>query len=268
MSSHVLITEAIVARLVDYGEADRICTLLTHGLGKISVLAKGARRSRRRFGAALSLFVRGEAVLHKPLRGELFRLERFDAAEDLGLLLTSDLTQMAHGSYLIELARELWPPEQRDVALFDLLWTALSALAHHGASATLLRVYELKLLAVIGFAPSLTACVRCGCDLSEGGGDLRVGFSPTQGGVICSACGHDTELSLSRPVLAQLQRLNCLPFEACTSSPMADGVGARIKDLTSAILNHYLSKRPQSVSFIGQVNAAAKGGAMVLAPSE
>ena len=45
-------TPAIVLRTVDYGEADRVVTLFTREHGKLSALARGARKSVKRFGAA------------------------------------------------------------------------------------------------------------------------------------------------------------------------------------------------------------------------
>ena len=59
----VHITEAVVLRVSDLGDYDRVVTLLTAQLGKVSAVAKGAKRSRRRFGAALSPFGHGEATL-------------------------------------------------------------------------------------------------------------------------------------------------------------------------------------------------------------
>ena len=49
-------TEAIVLRLLDYGESDRIVTFCTNGYGKVRGIAKGARRSRKRFANALEPF--------------------------------------------------------------------------------------------------------------------------------------------------------------------------------------------------------------------
>ena len=54
--SQAILTAAIVLRVTDYGEADRIVTLLTESHGKVSALARGAKKSRKRFGAALGLF--------------------------------------------------------------------------------------------------------------------------------------------------------------------------------------------------------------------
>ncbi len=58
-----VMTPAVVLRTVDYGEADRVVTLLCREGGKRSALARGARRSSKRFGAGLSLFGVGEATL-------------------------------------------------------------------------------------------------------------------------------------------------------------------------------------------------------------
>ena len=73
-------TAAIVLRTVDYGEADRVVTLFTRDHGKLSALARGARKSVKRFGAALGLFGVGEAVLVDKPNVELATLERFDGA--------------------------------------------------------------------------------------------------------------------------------------------------------------------------------------------
>ena len=75
-----LVTPAIVLRTVDYGEADRVVTLFTRDAGKLSALARGARKSVKRFGAALGLFGVGEAVLVDKPNVELSALERFDGA--------------------------------------------------------------------------------------------------------------------------------------------------------------------------------------------
>ncbi|HEY8493863.1 MAG TPA: recombination protein O N-terminal domain-containing protein, partial [Myxococcota bacterium] len=48
-------TEALVLRVVDYGESDRIAHLLTPETSRLTVIAKGARRSRKRFPGALDL---------------------------------------------------------------------------------------------------------------------------------------------------------------------------------------------------------------------
>src|SRR6266446_6483311 len=65
----LLATDAIVLHSFDYLESSRIFRLVTRDGGVRSVLAKGARRSSRRFGSALDLFAQGSAQLYaKPGR--------------------------------------------------------------------------------------------------------------------------------------------------------------------------------------------------------
>jgi DNA repair protein RecO (recombination protein O) len=186
-----LVTRALLARSVDYGESDRILTLLTEDGGKLSALARSARKSRKRFGAALSLFVLGEAELGPPRRGSDLRpLERFDPLLDLAGSISADLGKMTHGSYVLELARDLWPAEQTDPALFELVASTLAAIAEVPPSPRLLRCFELSLLAIIGLAPSFDRCVRCGEAIDEPSQRPGLlGFSATSGGAICADCG-------------------------------------------------------------------------------
>nr|MDQ2647496.1 DNA repair protein RecO [Myxococcota bacterium] len=67
-------TEALVLRRVEYGDADLIVTLLTLSLGRVSALARGARKSRRRFGGALEPFFTLSVTLEERRSSELFAL--------------------------------------------------------------------------------------------------------------------------------------------------------------------------------------------------
>jgi DNA repair protein RecO len=153
---------ALLARSVDYGESDRICTLLTDGVGKVGAIARGAKRSRKRFGAALGLFVVGRASLRARRSSELMLLEGFDVERDLSAAYASDVIKMAHGSYLIELTSALWPADSPEPALFELLVEVLSVLAEQAPSSGLLRAYELRVLREVGVGLALDHCGRCG----------------------------------------------------------------------------------------------------------
>src|SRR4051812_49111072 len=122
-----LITPALVVRTVDYGEADRIVTMLTRQAGKLTAIARGARRSYKRFGAGLSLFGVGEATLNERPGAELLTLEAFDGTRGFPDLLL-DVAKVAHGGYACELVRELVAQRQPEPELFDLLLALLAAL--------------------------------------------------------------------------------------------------------------------------------------------
>ena len=95
-------TPAIVLRAVNYGEADRIVTLFGRDTGRISALARGARKSQKRFAGGLGLCAVGEAWVRERARADLATLERFDVAESHQAFGT-DVARMAHAAYGAEL---------------------------------------------------------------------------------------------------------------------------------------------------------------------
>jgi DNA repair protein RecO (recombination protein O) len=243
-------SSALVARRVEYGEADLVLSLLTLEKGKLSALARAARRSRKRFGGALALFIVGEAHLRAPSRGgELWLLERFEAREDLGGAIGADLVKLAHGSYLLELTRELWPADQPEPAGFALLVEALRALAGSPPSPSLLRAYELRALGAVGLAPALSSCVACDRLLTA---DEDAAFELARGGVVCAACGG-AGLPLSAAARAELLALREGPLaEAARRTPRPQ-VARALRELALELVRYSLGKELRSLQFILQL---------------
>jgi len=156
-----LSTPAIVLRAINYGESDRVVTLIGRATGRLSALARGARKSQKRFGGGLGLCAVGDAGLRERHGAELLTLERFDLRESHASFAT-DIARMAHAAYVAELVSKLCAPRQVELEVYDWLLAFLGALDRHGASAERLRVFELGLLARLGFGPMLETCAVCG----------------------------------------------------------------------------------------------------------
>ena len=246
----VVVTPALVARSVDYGEADRICSLLTRDLGRVSALARSARRSRKRFGGALSLFVIGDATL-KPSRGDLLALERFDALQDLAPGIGGDVIKVAHGSYMLELARELWPEGQADADAFDLLCDGLRAVADNPPSPPLLRGFELQLLQAMGLAPCLDRCVSCGTAeaLAAPGNHGQVVFNLHRGGIVCPAC-TPSGTALDPAAHELLLGLSRTPLHRCPDAIASAAHARQARDLMLTVVRHQLGKDLKTLDFI------------------
>ncbi len=246
--SETLTTRALVGRSVDYGEADRICTLLTEDLGKISAIAKGARRSRKRFGAALSLFVLGNVSVQRR-RGDLYLLQSIDCLHDLAPKISVDVIGVAHGSYIIELAQELWPAGEVDARLFELVWSALQMLAEKGASPSLLRAYELQVLGVTGFVPATEFCAQCGAQVGRAS---VVDFSVTDGGLICDGCGAGG-YPISYAVAEHLRDLRNVPLSQVHDLVIPVAEARELRRLMMMVVRHQLGKDLRSLEFIAQL---------------
>ena len=169
----------------------------------MSALARGARKSQKRFGGGLGLCSVGEAGLRERSGAELLTLERFDLHESHGSFAT-DIARMAHAAYVAELVSKLCAPRQVELEVYDWLLAFLGALDRHGASAERLRVFELGLLGRLGFGPMVETCAVCGgAQHAATGGDDEVAYrwDPDRGGAVCGACGRR-----GRPIRAVVRR--------------------------------------------------------------
>jgi DNA repair protein RecO (recombination protein O) len=175
-------TDAIVLRSIRYGEADRILHLYTPGHGRLGAIAKGARRSRSRFGARLEPFFHVRLMLHEG-RGDLFTVSSVDT-------LTVHAGLRDHAATLDAAARacdavaRLFETSDPHPEVFALLANELALLsldeAHARPSGGL--AFRLKLLLAAGIVPLLGACAECGES------EHLQGFSAAAGGVVCASC--------------------------------------------------------------------------------
>lgn len=264
-------SDGLVLRLVPYRDADLVATLYTRDHGKLSALARAARRSRRRFGGALGHLVVSRFGLKGRGRGELWTLESADLSVDF-TRLAADVGAFAHASYAIELLRELVPAEVPDPGLLDLAIDLHASLVEVGACAAVLRAYELQLLDVLGSGPVLDACVGCGrTDELDERGTL---FDPGRGGAVCPRCAAHSRGPAVRPLpagarayllaaravnrLADAHRLDQL-------DPGVDAEAARLdhhaaRDAMVGMVTGLLGRPLRSVEFIGKVQSAARRG--------
>ncbi len=175
-------TEAIVLRSIRYGEADRILHLYTPGHGRLSAIAKGARRSRSRFGARLEPFFHIRAVLHEG-RSELLTVTGADTVSAHGAVRDHASTLDAAARACDSVAR-LFETSDPHPEVFVLLVNELSLLNADPAQARTANglAFRLKLLLAAGIVPQLAACAVCGETEHLGG------FSGAAGGVVCSSC--------------------------------------------------------------------------------
>ncbi len=207
----MLHTEALVLRAVDFGESDRIVHLLTPATGRLPAIAKGARRSRRRFPGTLDLMNRLAVQVD---RGRPAALARLDGARLLHTYeaVRVDAGRFALGCYLLELLDRLAPESGAPVdlgRLFAFALDALDALDREAPDARLRTLLELRALAALGLRPELLRCVRCGRALdAPAAGLATIPFVIAEGGPACATCAGGTPLGPS--LLVHLGTLRAL----------------------------------------------------------
>jgi DNA repair protein RecO (recombination protein O) len=177
-------TPAILLRSVAYGEADRIVTLLTESHGKVALIARSARKSQKRFGAALEPFALIEAEIAVG-SGEVGRLASARLIRGYPRILGS-LQRIEIAGAALEMIRDIVPlrePDPRFVVAITRFFERLDQEDAIGREIAL--ALELRALALAGLSPRFDACGRCGAHA----GDRAALFDPTLGAIVCRACG-------------------------------------------------------------------------------
>lgn len=173
-------------RSVDYGDTDRILTLFTEGHGRVSAIAKGARRSRRRFLNAVQPFSLFEAQFALG-RGELARLKAVEIIQPYARIMT-DLARIDLASSAILLLRAALPHQAPEPRLFRTTLELLELLNQEPMpKPEHLVCFQVHALALLGLAPGFDRCGRCG--RSPRSSQLCY-FDPTLGALVCGPCGH------------------------------------------------------------------------------
>lgn len=243
----VITTDAIVLRAVAYGESDRIVTLLGRSTGRVSALARGARKSVKRFSGGLGLGARGAATLRERAGAELMGLEGFDVSE-ARLGLAGDLGRTAHAAYAVELCDRLCGPRHPEPAVFDWLDDLLGRLEGGAPTAERLRVFELGLLGRLGIGPQLDGCVSCGRD-DRALADERVRWHPERGGIVCQECVRQGAL-LTGETRRALARLGALTLEEAEHVTLDRDLNAGCRQAIQGLLAVHIPGTLKSLEFM------------------
>ena len=150
-----------------------------------SVLARGARRSKSRFGTALDLFASGTAEIYTKPGRELQTLAAFDVARSRGQL-AGDLERFTAASAIAELAMRFATGESH-MELYDALVATFDSIGDSPGDTSVDAALggAWHLVGQLGFAPVLDDCASCHTPIP---GDAVASFSHPAGGVLCGRC--------------------------------------------------------------------------------
>jgi DNA repair protein RecO (recombination protein O) len=177
-------TPAIILHAFPYGDTSKIARIATRDHGVQSVIAKGAMRRRSAFGASLQTLSQGTARFYYRPHRELHTLAGFDVG-DQHAALAGEISRYAAAAALAELVLRFAEAEPQP-EMFDVLAAGLAALcAAPGARVPYAALSALwREVAVLGFAPVVEACARCGGPLAG-----TAQFSLPEAGLLCDRCG-------------------------------------------------------------------------------
>jgi DNA repair protein RecO (recombination protein O) len=246
-----LSTEALVLRAVDLGESDRVVHLLTPETGRIAAIAKGARRSVKRFPGTLDFFNQlSVAIERKRGVAQLARLEHAKLIRAFHALRESP-ARFALGCYLLELLDRLAPEGGRRgdlAALYRFALDALGAIDSLPPSPRLRVLLELRLLAAVGLRPELASCVRCGNAITT----PRAQFWIAEGGALCERCAepHEQGIPIHLGTLRALDQSLAFPLANTGRIALSEGALREARTVIERFLRFHLGVELRSERFL------------------
>ncbi|MBT4865065.1 MAG: DNA repair protein RecO [Planctomycetaceae bacterium] len=241
-------TEAIVIRQADFSETSRVVTLFTHEFGKISAIAKGAKRLKGPFDAALDLLTHCRIVFIRKSSSSL------DILTDSQVIQrfrpeSKDLNVLYGGYYFAELLTSLTEEYDPHTELFDETVNSLNCIrTGENPKETIVR-FELAVLREIGQLPSFDACMACGIPLTET--DPTV-FWVSQGGMICPKCRKQEyqQQPVQPGTIHALHKLSQADDESASSLIISPQQLVEMRRITASAISHILGHRPKMYRYL------------------
>lgn len=174
---------AITIRRIDLGEKDRILTLYTRELGKLSAVAKGSRRPGSKLAGASEPFTYSKMYL--ATGRDLDVLTQAEVKESFHNT-KADIKRVAYAVYLLELLNQFVDEREPNPSLYDTLLSTMYVLESGTDPELTARYFELHLMIEVGYEPNFGMCLNCGRPPSGRG---KLYFSPSMGGITCPECG-------------------------------------------------------------------------------
>ncbi len=257
------VTDAIVLSRFDYGEADRVLTLLTPGLGKIKAIAKGIRRPTSRIGGSLEPLTELRLQLAK---GRTFDVVTQVTMQHSWLGLRERLEVTATAWYCGELLERSLEERHAAEPLYLLLRRTYELLDAGMAPGRVARWFEMQLCDELGVRPEVDRCVECDRLLEA---DDEVRWSPPLGGVLCGRHGGSsmTAARLSTDALKVLKAYRRMDAEALAGLRLPVVVEAEVERVMGEFVRHVMERDTRSRRFLEEVKAGYGGGPTASPPS-
>ncbi len=236
-------SEALILRTYNFAEADKIVVCLTRDAGVIRGVAKGCRKLKSRFGAALEPFTLTRITYYQKENQELASISTAE-------ILTSHFDLSSHAetltglAYMGDLVLEFSPPHHVNEKLYRMVKACLEAISQSQQDLPLiLRYFEVWLLKLEGYLPDLRRCAECGSIFD----DTRVAFLASDLSFRCRNCSNGGGNAVSRRLQQQLraaQKLAPVVFSQ-ESSEVPASIHKEMAELTHQLIARVLERQPR-----------------------
>lgn len=250
--SKLYAVDALIIKSRDFGEADKILTLYTREQGKIQAIAKGVRKSVSRLRGGVQMFAHSRLLLY---RGR--SLDTVSQSENIEAFggLQDDLTRLVYASYLVELLEIAVPDREPNEKIFLLTLVSLGLLLGDDPE-LVCRMFEIRLLYLLGYHPYLTECMMCRKPLGAG----TFYLSPEAGGIMCRDCAGEIrgKSGISAGTILTMQKLLTADPRQLFRLKIAQGMREELEAALGNYLEYHLDRGVKAKTVLKSLMAGLK----------
>jgi len=238
--------EGVVIRTTDYGEGNKILTVLTRTLGKVSIMSRGAKKTKSRNAAVSQMFT--YADFHYFKSGQMGTLNQGELVKTYRVL-REQLELSAYAAYMAELTDRVLEEQDTSAYLFEQLIACYDALEEGKHPQIVTHLYELKIMQLGGYSPGLDSCMSCGTQA-----ELQA-FSAAAGGVLCRSCNrtYPDALALRAKTMKLLYVLQRMDAGRLGKTNVSEEVMVEMKQTLRSFIDTHIGIRFKSRSFLDQM---------------
>ena len=250
----VFSSPAILLRRMDYGDFDVIITFFTLQSGKLSLIAKAAKKSTKRFAGILELFSVLEVVVAAgrgqglPVLQEAVLKQPFSA-------IRADFKKTAYASYWSELIYNWMEENYRQDDLYYLFAHVLTELDNGRTDQAALNVlFQMRFLSLSGHRPNLTVCSLCRREL-DSIAQATIIVDLQRGGILCGTCGRHSasRVTLAKGTIKQLLWAASGNLDKAARVKFSSAALAESTNFLEEFVTYHLGKQPRSLKFLRQI---------------
>lgn len=246
----VHVVEAIILQVKPYGENDLVVELFSRSQGRLQGMAKGAKKSKKRFVHCFEPLNQVRLWLFEKPHYSLVRIDQGEVVEPF-TEIRRHFQKWGMALYCAEMIRSLFAVGDPHPEVFDGMETALTLWAAEKAVQEVFAIFRLRLLRSAGYGLYLEGCLRCRKPLNEIAEPV---ISLSGGGVYCPTClSEESGLRLSRGTLETLRQIMHMPVPQVFRIRFGRETAADIEGVLNTFINQILGKELGAARYLKQI---------------
>lgn len=238
-------TEALILRQWDYKEQDRMLAMLTPCHGKITAIAKGARKSRSKLSGNVQPLTHVNLSIYTGKGPDI--IQQVEVLDSF-ISVKTDLNRLAQAFNLAEIFDAMAFDGEMEEHQFRFFLASLKLLQKAGNALAASCAIKLKLLTMCGYEMQFDSCSACGCEVALGNGFI----SFDNGGLVCRTCLNAMRMKATRLTAKELDFIRMLQVGKNICCPPDDEI-LRVMSILDGVIQDVSEKEIKSGKFLQQV---------------